>query len=134
RGFDGGLANLLDVHRVAERGEGVAIVNLEDFGHALADAEQENAFGTRDSEDGRAALELFADVFTAVANGFEPTIGFFGHELELIRASLFNHGEHGGHGEKIKAPWSSCPPWRKNAFIKKRPFARIFPVLPGRWF
>src|SRR5436190_358073 len=45
-GFDGGLADFLDVDRMTERGEGVAIINLEDLGHALADAEKENAFGT----------------------------------------------------------------------------------------
>jgi hypothetical protein len=79
RGLDSGLANFLDVDRVADRRKGVAVVNLKDFGLALADAEKENAFGPRDGKYGRAAFKLIADVFAAVADRFEPTIGFFGH-------------------------------------------------------
>ena len=62
-----------------ERGEGVAIVNLKDLGHPLPHAHEQNALGPRDRKHRRAAFELVADVFAAVADGFKPTIGFLCH-------------------------------------------------------
>src|SRR5438093_798984 len=82
RGLDGGLADFLDVHRMAESAEGVAVIDFKDFRLlALADAEKENAFGPGNGEDGRAALELILDVFPAVANRLQPPIGFLRHAI-----------------------------------------------------
>lgn len=78
RGVDGGLPDLLDVRRVAEAGEGESVVQLEDLRAARAHAQQQNAVGQADGEDGRAAPELFADVFAAVRDRLQPTIGFLG--------------------------------------------------------
>src|SRR6185503_14415781 len=59
-------------------------IDLEDFRMSDADTEEEDAFRPRHGEDGRAAFHLLADVIAPVANGLEPTIGFFGHRCSPL--------------------------------------------------
>src|SRR5829696_7878085 len=93
RGFDGGLANFLDVHRVPEGGETVAVVDFKNFGHPLPHAHEQNAFGTRTGENGRAALELIANVFAAVADRLEPTIWFLRHGQDSFQQRSISSSE-----------------------------------------
>src|SRR5438552_13570366 len=78
-GFDGGLADFFDVHRMAERGEGMAVVDFEDLRLTVANSQEQNPFGPGESEHGSAALQLVADILAPIANGFKPTIGFLCH-------------------------------------------------------
>src|SRR5712692_4195786 len=78
-GLDGGLPHFFDIDRMAERGESVAVVDLEDLRTSVAGAYQENSFGPGEGKDRRAPFQLVEDVFAPVADGLEPTIGFLGH-------------------------------------------------------
>ena len=66
RGFDRGLADFFNIDGVAQSGIAVPIVNLENLGHALADAHQEDPFRPGEGEHGRAALQLVSNVFAAI--------------------------------------------------------------------
>src|SRR5579862_5112629 len=73
-GINSRLADLLDIGRMAQSRQSMAVKELEDLGIAAANAKQEDSVGQADGKDGRAALELFTHVFAAVADGFQPAI------------------------------------------------------------
>src|SRR5260221_4601129 len=82
------LPKFLNINRMAQGGHGMSIVDLENLGLALPEPEQKNALRPAYSEDGSAALQLVANIFAAVANRLEPTIGLFSHGRSLSRKRL----------------------------------------------
>src|SRR5260221_13959765 len=87
-GLNRRLPKFLDIYRMAQGGHGMSIVDLENLGLALPEPEQNNALRPAYSEDRSAALQLVANIFPAVANRLEPTIGLFSHGWSLSRTRL----------------------------------------------
>ena len=56
RRFDGRLANFFDIHWMPKRGKGMAIVNLENLGLALANTDQKNSLWPRKGKNRGATL------------------------------------------------------------------------------
>src|SRR5437762_3420101 len=81
RGINGCLPDFFDIGRMPQTGEGVAVEQFENFGTARANAEQKNALRQAGPKHRRTAFELLAYVLTAIADCFEPAIGFLDHGL-----------------------------------------------------
>ena len=84
-GVDGGLADLFHVRRMTKTGERVTVEEFKHLRLPAADAEQQDAIGEAGGEDGRPALQLLAHVVAPVRDRFQPTIGFFSHEIESVK-------------------------------------------------
>ena len=66
---------------MAQTSQCVSVEQFKHLGMARAHAEQEDSLLQGRGEHGRATFELLAHVLAAVADRFQPTIGFLGHDF-----------------------------------------------------